>query len=85
MYCFLPFGFINVIIFVINPSGFYSTFVGADLEYLNLLRFDRVADLSGDTLISNQVWNWWRGAGDFDGSQILILLTPEANHGIFFV
>ena len=31
--CFLPYGFINVIIFVINLSGSYSTFVGADLEY----------------------------------------------------
>ena len=41
MYCFLPFGFINVVIFVINPSGFYLTFIGADLEYHNLLRFDR--------------------------------------------
>ena len=30
MYCFLPFGFINVIIFIIHPSCFYSTFVGED-------------------------------------------------------
>ena len=41
MYCFLPFGFINVIIFVNNPSGSYSTFVGADLEYPISLSFDR--------------------------------------------
>ena len=41
MYCFLPFGFINVTIFVTNTSGFYSIFVGADLEYPNLLHFYR--------------------------------------------
>ena len=41
MYFFLPFGFINVIIFVINPSGSYSTFVEADLEYPNSLRYDK--------------------------------------------
>ena len=35
MFCFLPFGFRNVIIFVINPSDSYSTFVGEDLEYPN--------------------------------------------------
>ena len=33
MYCFLHLGFINVIIFVNNPSRSYSAFVGADLEY----------------------------------------------------
>ena len=32
IYCFFPFGFVNVIIFVINPSGFYSTFGTADLS-----------------------------------------------------
>ena len=26
---------------LLNRSGFYSTFVAADLEYSNLLRFDR--------------------------------------------
>ena len=31
-YVLFPFGFIKVIIFAINPSGFYSTFVEADLE-----------------------------------------------------
>ena len=41
MFIFLPFGFTNVIIFVINPSDFYSAFVGADLECSNLLRFDK--------------------------------------------
>ena len=41
IYCFFPFGFVNVIIFVINPSGFYSAFVGAYLEDPNFLRFDR--------------------------------------------
>ena len=40
MYCFLPFGFINVIIFVINPSGSYIAFFGAYLEYPNSLRYD---------------------------------------------
>ena len=29
MYCFLPFVFIEVIIFAINPCGSYSRFVGA--------------------------------------------------------
>ena len=41
MYCFLPFDFMSVSIFVINPSGFYSAFVGADLKYPNLLRFGK--------------------------------------------
>ena len=73
MYCFLPFGFISVIIFVINPSGFYSTFVGADLEYPNLLRFDRGSwsELRYFNFESS-LKLWWRGAGDFDGSQILV-------------
>ena len=31
MYYFLPFGFINVINFANNPSGFYSTLVGAEM------------------------------------------------------
>ena len=33
MYCFLPFGFIKVIIFANNPSRSYSTFLAANLEY----------------------------------------------------
>ena len=32
MYCLLPFGFINAFIFVDNPPGSYSAFLGADLE-----------------------------------------------------
>lgn len=28
--CFVPYSFINTIIFVINPYGLYSRFVGAD-------------------------------------------------------
>ena len=35
------FGFINFLIFVVNPFGSYSTFVGGDLEYPNSLRYDR--------------------------------------------
>ena len=35
------FGFINFFIFVVNPFGSYSTFVGGDLEYPNSLRYDR--------------------------------------------
>ena len=31
MYCFFPFGFINSIIFVINPCGSYSRLVGEEL------------------------------------------------------
>ena len=59
MYCFLPFGFINVIIFVINPYGFYSTFAGADdLRYSNFVSSLKMR---------------WHGAGDFDGSQILVI------------
>ena len=41
MYRFLPFGFINVSIFVKNPCGFYSTFFETALEYPNSLYFDR--------------------------------------------
>ena len=80
MHCFLPSGFINVIIFVINPSGFYSTFVGADLEYPNLLRFDRGSwsELRYFNFESS-LKLWWRGAGDFDGSQILV--TSEGFQG----
>ena len=46
MYCFVPFVFINVIIFVINPSGSYATFVGADLEYPIRYALTGTADLS---------------------------------------
>ena len=41
MYCFLPFGFMSGIIFVIDPLGFYSTLAGADLGYHNSLRHNR--------------------------------------------
>ena len=41
MYCFLSFGFVNIIIFVVNQFGSYSIFVEADSEYPNLLRYDR--------------------------------------------
>ena len=41
MYCFLPFGFTNAIIFVINPCGSYSAFVLLDLKYPNSLHYDR--------------------------------------------
>ena len=56
MYYFLPFSFINVIIFVNNPSGSYSTFVGAEMLSTPFSQVTTgVADLSGDTSISNQV------------------------------
>ena len=61
-----PFGFINVIIFIYNPSGSYSTFVRGDLEYPFRYVLTRTADLSWDTLILNQVqavmvscWRFW--------------------------
>ena len=57
MYFFLPFGFINVIIFVVNPYDSYSTFVGADLDYPNRYVTTGVADLGWGTSIFNQVWN----------------------------
>ena len=67
----------RVVIFVINPSGFYSTFIGADLQYRNLLRFDRGnwSELrsSWDPNFESSLKMWWRGAGDFDGSQILVI------------
>ena len=74
MYCFLPFGFINVIMFVINPSGFYSILV-QDLEYPNLLCFDRGrwSELWYFNFESSLML-WWRCAGDFDGLQILVTL-----------
>ena len=73
MYCFLPFDFINVIIFVINPSGFYSTFLGADLEYPNLLRFGKGSWSEMRYFnCESSLKMWWGGAGDFDGSQILV-------------
>ena len=73
IYCFLAFGFIKVIIFVINPSGSYSTFVGADLEYQNSLHFDRssYSELRNFNFEST-LKLWWRRAGDFDGSEILV-------------
>ena len=73
MYFFLPFGFINIIIFVVNPSGTYSTFVGADLEYPNSLRHDR------SSWSELRYFNfklslklWWRRARHFAGSQFLV-------------
>ena len=75
MYCFLPFGFINVIIFVINPSGSYSTLVGADLKYPNLLCYDRsswseLRFFNSEPSLKLQR----RHAQDFDESQILMTL-----------
>ena len=73
MSCFLPFGFKSVIIPVINPSGFYSTFFGAYFEYPILLRFDRG---SWSELryfnFERSLKLWWRRALDFDRSQILV-------------
>ena len=65
---------------LLNPSGFYSTFVGANLEYPNLLRFDRGSwsELRYSNFESS-LKLWWRGAGDFDGSQILV--TSEGFRG----
>ena len=65
---------------LLNPSGFYSTFVGANLEYPNLLRFDRGSwsELRYFNFESS-LKLWWRGAGDFDGSQILV--TSEGFQG----
>ena len=56
MYCFLPFGFIKVIIFVINPSGSNSTFVGVDLEYPSFLCYDR-SSWSELRYFNFEVWN----------------------------
>ena len=80
IYCFFPFGFVNVIIFVINPSGFYSAFVGAYLEDPNFLRFDRGGwfELRYFNFESSSKL-WWRGAGYFDGWQILV--TSEGFQG----
>ena len=74
MYCFLPFGFINVYIFFINPSGSYSRFTGADLEYLNSLRYCRSS--WSDLRYFNfkpSLKLWWCLARDFDESQILVI------------
>ena len=73
MYCFLPFEFINVIIFVVNPFGSYLTFVGAHLEYPNLLRHDRSnwSELRYFNFKPNFKL-WWRRAQDFNGSSILV-------------
>ena len=73
MYCFLLFGFINFIIFVINPSGSYSAFVGAGLEYPNLLRCDRSSWSEFRYFnFEPSLKLWWCRARDFDGSQILV-------------
>ena len=83
MYCFLPFGFINVIIFVINPSGSYIAFFGAYLEYLNSLRYDSsyVTLLRYDLRL--QFWTsfklWWCCAWYLDESEILV--TSGVFHG----
>ena len=73
IYCFLPFGFINVIIFVVDSFGSYSTFFGADLEYPNSLRQDRI-NWSRLTYFNFEpnLKLWWRRARDFDGSRNLI-------------
>ena len=71
MYFFLPFGFINVIIFVLSRSGSFSTFVGADLQYRNSLRCDRSSWSELRCFNSKPSLKvWWRRARDFDGSQI---------------
>ena len=44
MYCFLPFGFINIIFNVINPCGLYSTFFGADWSTTTRYFTTEVAD-----------------------------------------
>ena len=73
MYFFLPFGFKNVITFIINPSGFYSTFDGADLEYPSTLRFDRGSWSELRYFNYEPSFKlWWRRALDFDGSEILV-------------
>ena len=73
VYRFLPFGFINVIVFVVNSFGSYSPFVGADLEYPNSLCHDR-SRRSGLTYFnfepSLKLWH----AQDFDRSQITVTL-----------
>ena len=80
MYCFLPFGFINVIIFVVNPFGSWLTFVGADLEYLNSRHHDR-SSWSGLRYFNFEpsLNLWWRRAWNFDGSQIPV--TSEGFQG----
>ena len=77
MYCFLPFDFKNGIIFVINPSGFYLTSVGADLDYPNLLCYSRSS--WSKLRFQPSLKLWWRRAQDFNGSQILV--TPRGFHG----
>ena len=74
------FGFINVIIFVVNPSGSYSTFFGADFEYPNSLRYNRSS--RSELRYFNfkpSLKLWWCRAQDFDGSQILV--TSEGCQG----
>ena len=81
MYCFLHSFFINVFNFILNPFGSYSTFVGADLEYLNSLRQEKSSwfGLSYPNFEpSLKLW-WRRLARDFDGSQILV--TSEGFQG----
>ena len=108
MYCFLPFGFTNVTIFVADSFGSYwhcvksiqirsffwsvfsrirteygpektpyldtfhavSIFFGADLEYPNSLRHNRIS-WSGLRYFNFEpnLKLWWRRARDFDGSQ----------------
>ena len=72
MYCLLPFGFINVISFVINPSGSYSTFVGADLEYPSLVRFLEEQLIWVEINFEPSYRLWWGCGGDFDASKILV-------------
>ena len=78
MYCNLaPAGFINVITFVIIPSGSYSLFhLAHSLEQIwNIpIRYVTigVGNQGWDTSMSNQIWDWWRHAQDFDESQTLV-------------
>ena len=63
---------LDVIVFVINPSGYYSRFAGAVLEYPTSLRYGRS---SWSNLryfhFEPSLKLWWRRARDFDGPQIL--------------
>ena len=73
MYCFLSFGFVNIIIFVVNQFGSYSIFIEVDSEYPNLLRHDRSSwSWLGYFNFELILELWWCRARDFDGSQILV-------------
>ena len=79
MYCFLPFGFINVIIFLVNSFTLIQHSLeqiwSAPVHYVTT----GVADLGWHKSISNQVWNCYGLVHDITPEQFLVTLKQRRN------